>query len=188
MNGANRLEWISTGGGPLLLIPQKSLTLWEGSHKPSAGRVVEAKFRWHSPDDPATDYDRAVDLSLSADLAILELGSDNAIVLGDEPSSTSWWPINAENGLIVRRIYAENDDAIISCLNKIPREIWESTNIAFNVPDCPLIIFDSAYPGSLIEDNCLIFSISEGVYSIETCFFRPDDETGLVLHRLSRRY
>jgi hypothetical protein len=79
-------EWVTCDGGPLLLIPEPLLTFWEGSSPPSGGRVVAATFR-SNPDGPATDYDRACDVS---GLGVIPVGPGHALVLNDdEPFPTT---------------------------------------------------------------------------------------------------
>src|SRR5438270_663817 len=94
------LTWMDTELGPLLLVPGEHLSSWEGIDPPSAGRHVEAKFRSHDPNDPATDYDRACDIKDY--LGLIEIGAGKGLVLGGEPLSTAWWPsgsLGNEDGL-----------------------------------------------------------------------------------------
>ena len=69
------LTWLGTDFGPLLLVPGEHLSSWEGIDPPSSGRWVEARFRWHDPNDPATDYDRACDVEDY--LGLIEIGTGN---------------------------------------------------------------------------------------------------------------
>src|SRR5262249_57383926 len=50
-----RLQWVSTAGGPHLVLPERDASAWEGWLAPSGGRVVAATFRCN-PEGPATHY------------------------------------------------------------------------------------------------------------------------------------
>src|SRR5258707_15417127 len=99
-----KMNWIDSAGGPLIVLPLSHLLRWEGILPPSAGRIVEATFRWNPKSGTATDYDSACDV---ADLiGLLNLGDLEVLVLGDEPLSTAWLPFaDRPGGVIVRWHY-----------------------------------------------------------------------------------
>jgi hypothetical protein len=82
------VRWMQSNAGPLLLVPGEHLPSWEGVAPPADGRHIEAQFRWNRRDAPATDYDRACDVT--GYLGLLSIGTGHGLVLGDELHATAW--------------------------------------------------------------------------------------------------
>ncbi len=103
------LTWITSNGGPLLLASKSVLPYWEGADPPSNGRKVEATFRWQGYGTPATDYDRACDVDDYLD--VINIGSEQGLVLGGEPLPTAWWSADSAQtgGILVRRKHNASD-------------------------------------------------------------------------------
>ncbi len=172
--------WVATGGGPLLFASRESLHLWEGSCTPSRGRTVSARFRWRNPHDPATDYDRACDVG---DIGVIEVGGQHALVLGDDPNSTTWIA-QQEGGCFVRWVGAETESDIFDSLAAIEQD-WQPTKIIFQC-NCPeYVLFDSASRGTGLPKNHLKIPLATGPYSVERAIH---DDAGrdlcVVLYRL----
>jgi hypothetical protein len=77
-------------GGPLLIVPQAAVALWDGAEAPSAGRVVDAASRWQDAGAPACDYDRACDVDPDS-VGALEIGESWGIVLGTAAAQSAQW-------------------------------------------------------------------------------------------------
>lgn len=79
----DRLKWVASEGGPLILISDKSKNLWSGILKRSsylANKIEEAD---DFLDADEADYGKAC---LVQDyLGVVNVGNDTALVLGDEP-------------------------------------------------------------------------------------------------------
>ena len=91
VNHIGRFAWLTSDGGPLLLLARAYLRYWGGIDPPTGGRTIEARFRWSgTAATPATDYDRACDVD--DELGLLAVGPGHALVLGDEPLATSGGP------------------------------------------------------------------------------------------------
>ena len=71
------LEWIESGGGPLIAVPETVLPFWAGA----------------DGDETASDYDRACEVD--AAVGLLPVGDGAALVLGDEPASTAYLPAHS---------------------------------------------------------------------------------------------
>jgi hypothetical protein len=181
-----KLTWLSSGGGPLLLLSRHHLKEWKGTDVPTGGRVVEATFRWDGPDSPATDYDRACDVD--GYVGVIPVGAGHAVVLGDEPCATAWYSRTAgdtgEYGLLVRWVHANDDEDVLLALDQVNTVSWEDTGLRFTVDQSPLVLFDSAQNPSWeeFEGSCEV-PLPPGTYRIETAFHKPDNETFLILHR-----
>lgn len=72
-------------GGPLLVVAEDVVRVWEGTQLPSGGRVVAAAFRWNEPDLPACDYDLACDVNELA--AVIDVFGSWALVFGEAQSA-----------------------------------------------------------------------------------------------------
>ena len=180
------MRWVSTTGGPQLLLSKSLLTAWGGIEPPSNGRVIEAKFRWNGPGSPATDYDRACDVRAWA--ATIAVGEARAIVLGDEPGQAAWWPLE-DGGLLVRWVFAPSEAAVEAALR---RGVEAAFSDAFDW-ELPAgnhaLLIDSSVPGAhaLDEASTLELSLKPGAYRVETAHWAPDLQTSMVVHRFSRR-
>ncbi|MFE6486320.1 Imm21 family immunity protein, partial [Streptomyces sp. NPDC057757] len=82
------VEWVESGGGPLIAIPEIVLPFWSGA----------------DGDEMYSDYDRACDVDGS--IGLVPVGDTRALVLGDEPASTSFLP---EHGTFVRWCAADSE-------------------------------------------------------------------------------
>lgn len=176
---------VSSGGGPLILLSRELVPSWEGCDPPSAGRVVEADFRWNKESDPATDYDRACDVE--GYLGLIGVGWGYGLVLGDEPEKTGWWSDNSKGkteGMLVHWEWAESEQVVSESLARIPDDIWQLEDFTFSVGMEPLCLFDAGYRGKHMEDYLLI-DLQAGTYSVATAEYEPDQKTSLVLHKLS---
>ncbi len=69
-------SWVSSTGGPLLAAPQSALSLWMGAD--SAEGPVES---WG-------DYGRAC--AIDGYIGVVAVGTQHALVLGDEPAMTTY--------------------------------------------------------------------------------------------------
>lgn len=160
---------------------------WEGFDVPRNGRVVNAAFRAAGPKSPATDYDRACDVSDYA--GVIDVSDGNGLVLGDEPMSTSWWPAPAlRGGMFVRWNCGESDEAVLRHLRDLSDKWFEPTSLVFRVDDPEHCLFDSASPGQRIrQDESIKVMLAMGLYAIDTALYKPDSQTFLVIHKLRVR-
>jgi hypothetical protein len=182
------LRWITTTGGPLLVLARANLRAWSGIN-PSNDPLNDARFRWNKePGAPASDYDRACDVK--GPIAVLEIGSAHGIVLGDAPDATLWWPLSETSGYFVRQLYANEGATVRDALAAVPDALFHRERQAFTVTHKSLILFDSSVPGR--EFRAMMgagfeyqtVQLAPGTYNIETARYEPDSETALVLHRL----
>jgi hypothetical protein len=167
MKHENSLAWIESAGGLLLLLEENLLPFWRRCFSDSG--------------DALTDYDRACDVNDY--ISAKDVDSGRAIVLGDEPLSTTWWTsTNKKQSFLVRWDCAENETAVIESLKYLPEISWQKTDVEFQVKEGKLILFDSACSGSNIDD-CLRIEISKARYAIEMLHYKPDNQTSLILYR-----
>jgi len=179
------LQWSHSNGGPLLVLPSSLLGAWEGTDEPEPYRAVQARSRWN-PEGPATDYDRACDVT---DLVgTVPVGEGEGLVLGDEPLATTWWPVaKIRGGFLVRWEYAETDAVAARWVSAIPGHLSWEPGVRYRFQEGPLLLFDSAEPGLDPSGYRLEIALAGGTYEVHTAKWRPDASTSLLLHRLTSR-
>jgi hypothetical protein len=168
------LKWISSEGGPLLLVERSLVSHWQGVSIAQANGT-ENGFQ--------TDYDRAC--SIEDYVGLIAVGTGEALVLGDEPMQTSWLTLSDRNGILIRWQWAADEESVRNTLNEITEAAWQPTDVLFQSKTDELLLFDAASPGDEIESS-LVINLSAGEYSVDTAFWQPNDETSLILHRLRR--
>ena len=171
-------EWLDCNS-PLLLVALDNLSAWEGIDVPSNGRKIEASFRWN-PGGPATDYDRACDISDY--LGVIDVGNGKGIVLSDEPLMTTWIP-SLDGGLLVRWGFAESEKDVISAALNIPHDAYEDSGFSLAVGNSSLVLFAACESGHDQLYPRIEFKIEPGNYRILTSKYESN-ETGLICHRL----
>src|SRR3954464_2438535 len=133
------MKWISSTGGPLIVIPELSAPLWSGVHKKGAGQ---------------SDYDRAC--NINGYVGVLSNPSCEVLVLNDEPLDTCVFSLQGRT-VLVRWVHAPSEARVLE-------ELARFTFSACRVVESVLIemgharnyIFDSSTPGSqLREYECI---------------------------------
>jgi hypothetical protein len=168
--GIKKLNWIESSGGPLLLLPHKLVHFWGGINTSSNG------------DNYRTDYDRICDIQ--DDITLISVSEGEGVVLGGEPLSTSWISASNKSGVFIRWRYAYDELAVLEYIRTSQTLVWELSYLTFTINEQDLVLFDSALPGTDIEEH-LEIGLELGTYTIETAHFEPDQSTSLVLHRLN---
>src|SRR5882724_11999130 len=103
MGSAFYLKWIDSAGGPLILMDQSFVDCWKGNSS-------------ISPKNPGiTDYERAC--RIDNYIGLVDVGSGNGLVLGDEPMMTSWHSQNTVEGILLRWQWAPNEKSVVNALN-----------------------------------------------------------------------
>ncbi len=165
----DNLKWISSLGGPLILMDQSTLANWYGDR---------AQEIWSS--DSISDYDRAGAVEDYVETLTVREGI-TALVLGDLPSHTTHVPVDAETCLLVRWVWAENEEQVRTTLQKFNIKLpWNDTGIKISFDSGSLVLFDSVYAGNEIVDS-LNFNIEAGNYTVATYSHQPIDQVNLFL-------
>ena len=90
----SQLPWVDSGGGPLIAVPTSALGEWTGASMDDG--------------DSWGDYDRAC--QVDGFVGVLDVGADQALVLADEPASTTYLP---DRRIFVRWIYANSEAEVV---------------------------------------------------------------------------
>jgi hypothetical protein len=159
------VEWVESGGGPLIAIPEVVLPFWSGA----------------DGDEMSSDYDRACDVE--GFIGLVPVGDTRALVLGDEPSSTAFLP---EHGTFVRWCAAESEEELLAGVPAaLEAAVWE-TEVHWNVPG-PVVLFDAAWPGTAsTRTDHLKVALEPGRYAVRATTAEPGPETWVGLVQLRR--
>ncbi|MEU2713101.1 immunity 21 family protein [Streptomyces sp. NPDC007205] len=159
------LEWVESGGGPLIAVPETVLPFWAGADS----------------EELDTDYDRACEVD--GYVGLLPVGDSAALVFGDEPASTSYLPDHAS---FVRWSAASSEAEL---LDSVPAALdaaaWGS-EVRWRVPG-PVLLFDSAWPGgAAASQEHVRIELEPGSYAVRAAYVQPGPETWVGLVQLRR--
>lgn len=153
------VEWVESGGGPLIVVPESVLSAWAGGD--------------------GDDYDRAC--AVDGYAGLVSVGQSHALVLGDEPASTAFLP---DRGAFVRWGAADSEHELLGSIDAaLGTAVWEET-LVWNVPG-PMALFDSAWPGDEMEpENHVRLETAAGRYLVRAAQVMPVPETTFCLVQL----
>lgn len=187
-NQFTNLKWISSSGGPLILIPKHLSLFWMGYYFNLNGNLV-SPFEIASDEltishltDAKTDYDRACEIEEY--IAPITVNSGTALVITGEICPTSWWQEELF-GMLIRVRYTDDITSIPSFLPNLPDSIWEKENFCFDLQDNCLLLFDSVEHGKDISD-LLEIALYPSKYEVFTANYSPNSETALIIHKFTR--
>ncbi|MGV9846204.1 immunity 21 family protein [Streptomyces fungicidicus] len=157
------VEWVESGGGPLVAVPEKVLPFWTGA----------------DGEETASDYDRACEVD--GLVGLLPVGDSTALVLGDEPAATAFLP---EHGTLVRWIAGDAEaDLLASVPAALDTAQWQP-EVYWRVSGTALL-FDAAWPGSdSAATDHVSLALTPGRYAVRAARVQPGPETWMVLVQL----
>ncbi|MFI6661004.1 immunity 21 family protein [Streptomyces sp. NPDC050523] len=160
---AGAMEWVESGGGPLIAVPETVLPFWAGA----------------DGEENASDYDRACEVD--GFVGLLPVGDSAALVLGDEPASTAFLP---EHGTFVRWRAANSEGELLAGVPAALAAADWGHEVQWEVPG-PVLLFDSAWPGNETErTDSLRVELAPGRYAVRAANVQPEPETWLGLVQL----
>jgi hypothetical protein len=173
--------WVSTTGGPHLVVPEKHAAHWEGVTAPSHGRVVRAKHRW-DPTGPATDYDRACDVE--GYLGVVRVGRGCGVVLADYPTAAAYYPWRGRH-FILRWVFAPSEAALLAFFRSVVGGLAVVQEVAFRHPGGRLVLCDSSdTPRSWLGERAE-FEVPAGPYRV-TASRAEAGECSVIVHEWQR--
>lgn len=128
MDQKKAIKWISSEGGPLILLERNIASYWKGHDGSGTGERL------------STDYERACEIEDY--LGFLPVGPGEALVLNDEPMQTAWMRLGDTLGIVIRWEWAEDEETLVSAVQTIPEDLWEESGLSLNVRDGRLLLFD----------------------------------------------
>ncbi|MFG2133399.1 immunity 21 family protein [Streptomyces sp. NPDC048751] len=158
-------EWVESGGGPLIAVPEAVLPFWAGA----------------DGEEAASDYDRACEVD--GFIGLLPVGDSAALVFGDEPASTTYLP---DQGTFVRWAAADSEEELLAQVpTALETALWEP-EVRWSVPG-PVLLFDAAWPGndSTRTDHVRV-ALAPGRYAVRAANVQPGPETWLGLVQITK--
>jgi len=182
----DRLKWIDSAGGPLILISDKSYNLWSGILKHSSYLDNKSEDADDFLNADEADYGKAC--LVDDYLGLINIGDDTALVLGDEPLLTTIFHSVDNRAVIARWYYGENEGQVENVLKTIDLnsiDNWEFA-LPLELSSDKQYLFDSARSATMLDkenDDYLVVNIKQGNYQIWTSIYEPDDKTKLIIHK-----
>ncbi|MFB6847162.1 immunity 21 family protein [Streptomyces sp. NPDC056373] len=160
------VEWVESGGGPLIAVPETVLPFWAGA----------------DGEETASDYDRACEVD--GDVGLLPVGDCTALVLGDEPAATAYLP---GHGMFVRWCAGDSEHEVLASVPLATTAAQWGPETTWKVPG-PVRLFDAAWPGTALAGTDQVrVALESGTYTVRTARVQPGPETWLDLIRLHLR-
>jgi hypothetical protein len=182
------IKWVSTNGGPLVIIPVEIAHLWRGDGGLGLPNG-DLSLVWETV-KTRTDYGRAC--GIEDYLGVLQVGPGRCLVFGDEPLATAFLPTQ-DGGIFVRWVHADQEEDVLRAVRAVPESLWNRFPETIEVGSGGLLLFDSACPSDDLRPPLAegIYSwmpvpVPSGIYEIDTADYEPDDHTRVILHRLQR--
>ncbi|MBL8565209.1 MAG: hypothetical protein JNM89_05780 [Hyphomicrobiaceae bacterium] len=172
MAGVKLLDWVNSGGGPLICAEVHISTQWMGINglsKPSASHK--------------NDYERAC--RTQEYLEAMTCGAGYVLVLGDEPLQSSFFVTESGNLAIARWVSAQSPEGLRQFLTGPVADRGDlAPAIPFDVSQGPLVLFDSALRGSDALACCPKADVKPGSYHVTTEKWQLERKFNFVVHRL----
>ncbi|MFD7770595.1 immunity 21 family protein [Streptomyces sp. NPDC059787] len=157
------VEWVESGGGPLVAVPETVLSFWTGA----------------DGEETASDYDRACEVD--GLVGLLPVGDATALVLGDEPAATAFLP---EHGTLVRWIAGDSEEELLASVPAALHTARWQPEVHWKVPG-GVVLFDAAWPGTgSTGTDHVSLTLAPGRYAVRAAQVQPGPETWLVLVQL----
>jgi hypothetical protein len=161
-------KWVTTLGGPHILIPQSACYLWNGAPR-------------NYPDEEG-DYGRAC--AVDGYIGLIDVGHARALVFADHPGRTTFLP---GYGILLREIAGGDDDEVLDAALKLLPTINWGSRLSWEIAE-PLILFDSVYdyPHVVTEgEEQIRVDLTPGRYTAEAAYLEIPDTAYLILVRLT---
>ncbi|MER6133193.1 immunity 21 family protein [Streptomyces sp. NPDC001815] len=159
------VEWVESGGGPLMAIPEGVLPFWTGA----------------DGDELASDYDRACEVE--GFVGLLPVGNATALVLGEDPAATAYLP---EHGTFVRWFAGASESELLAGVPAALDTAAWGREVHWEVPGA-VVLFDAAWPGEeSTKTGHLRIALAPGRYAVRAARAEPGPETWLGLVQLRR--
>ncbi len=159
------VQWVDSGGGPLVAVPETVLPFWTGA----------------DGEETASDYDRACEIV--GHVGLLPVGDGVALVFGDEPASTAFLP---DRGVFVRWSAAGTEAELLASVPAAMQVAEWSPEVRWNVPG-PVRLFDAARPGNADPGTGQArIALDPGRYAVRAAQVRPGPGTWVGLVQLRR--
>ncbi|WNG57761.1 hypothetical protein F0U59_25615 [Archangium gephyra] len=156
------MEWISSAGGPLVLIPKVFQSRWRGTS--------------------GTPSDYEVACGVEGYVGVIEKVGYQVLVLGDEPLQTAVARLSGR-GCLVRWVYAPSPRAAESSLAAlVPADLGSPLeSVAIRIACSSLVLMDAGGPGEH-SGGTLELELEPGFYSVHVHEFAPTQDAKFLVH------
>jgi hypothetical protein len=165
----SKIKWISSFGGPFVLLSRSTASLWRGTE----GRIT------HGTEDGSTDYEAAC--SISGYAGLIHGNSQDIVVLNDGPEDIAWFAQGSNRGVFAKWLGADSDEQVWDALDSLDVRTFEELPILVRVVEPNLVAFDSALLFSEATSNHLELHLDTGNYRISVLNYSPNDRLSLNL-------
>lgn len=181
----DKLKWIVSAGGPLILISDKTISRWSGILNRSAYLKKEEEDADDFLDPDEADYGKAC--QVDGYVGLIKLDDEEVLVLGSEPMFTTFF-FSHGKPVLARWFNGEDEAFVDHALLNIDLGLmlnWEF-ELRFNLVSDTPFLFDSACSESMLNNqqrDYLRLNMKAGYYEVSTSVYEPDDKTKLILHK-----
>ena len=189
--GDKKFAWLTTYGGPSIIIGKNNLKHWSGVGSIEASR----EFKFDEVEDfmnpELSHYGQACEIENLVGIIKNSEIPEPILVIADEPNPTTILTDTVNTRiLIVKWNYGESEEefeSFISFRKLVNLENWQ---VEFEVEllkknyvlvDATITGFDTKY------EPMLKFEIEPGKYQVSTRMYEPNEDTSMFLHKLSRQ-
>jgi hypothetical protein len=156
------MRWITSAGGPLVLVPETMAVQWRGIS------------------DGGSDYAAACAIDDYA--GVIQWNGVDVLILNDEPLATTC--LTSGLTVFLRWMYAPNEDAITNVIQDMTRHFSkQQRGIAFGCQAARYVLFDAGAPGQNVVETIEV-DVAPGPYVVETHVWKPNEDVGLIVHVL----
>jgi len=156
------MHWITSAGGPLVLVPEKMAA------------------QWHGVSDGGGDY--AAACTIDDYIGVIRWHGVDVLVLNDEPLATTC--ITDGLTIFLRWMYAPNEDAITNVIQGMARHFpKQQGGAALDCQASRYILFDAGASAQNSVERIEV-EVAPGPYMAETHVWTPNEDVGLVVHVL----
>lgn len=159
----SKLRWISSAGGPLVLLQSSSLSAWQGVH--------------------GEDYERAG--AITGHTGIITKAGRDVLVLWGEPLETTYHEAGTRQ-FLTQWSYAPDEESVIKALSELDGETVEPLGeTSMSIMDPEQFLIDAGAPGTGVRER-LTLSLVPGHYVVRTFAYRPSTDVELIMHEMLR--
>lgn len=163
-----QFQWVTSKGGPFVLLPESRQGDWQGSGGPS----------------DTTHYDLA--RAVNEFVGPVDVEGLRALVFGDEPNDTLVWHC-PEFVAVIRMIGAPEPQDLRGILEDVVHPVEQKPELEYVLEEPRALLFDSACTGSEAIESVAVLWMEPGRFNIgTTCLEDDGDAYRLIVHKLWR--
>jgi len=165
------MKWISSAGGPLILLPSSVRNKWRGITRATSTDV--------------SDYEAAC--AVRGYVGVIARHDCAILVLNDEPMDTAVVKTKSDRILLVRWMYAPSSDAVEDELQRLSLNAARQVESAhIELSNRTYYLMDAAEAGRQPAQFERV-TIEPGDYQVRVVEHAPHEKMMLIIHELSKQ-